>query len=284
MSKIEFRRDEYGIYNDGFCEVAIEDFNKFEIPEKSTDSLIPIEAVAAVFDLEGYTKFCQTPDFKTTVGRFQSRFLHWIIEELKRSSLKCEKVRDSEDVVELFCPPPRKVKFMGDGLLILWDVSVEEDSIKNQSVKTQDIKDRIKENIVYMCYLICEKYKDGLYEEMKTIHLANIPKRLRCGISQGQVYSIDEFNDYIGPCINMASRLEHLPRCTFAFDSTGFDVSKSSYSLFKEHFLIAKRSIRGVSALTPVAILCVEFEDMPPDEKKEYDILHWPSSYPKSAS
>src|SRR5438477_5701693 len=76
-----------------------------------------VQSIAAIFDLEGFTAFCNQVDSHLVIPEFLTRYLDWLFarvrEELKES--------EEDDRVALWCDLPFFVKFMGDGLLFLWD-------------------------------------------------------------------------------------------------------------------------------------------------------------------
>jgi hypothetical protein len=77
----------------------------------------PTDAIAVVFDLEGFTNFCKQIEPQLSVPFYLHSFLAWLMEQVR------DEMRDKDtngDVV-LWCPLPFFVKFLGDGLLLLWD-------------------------------------------------------------------------------------------------------------------------------------------------------------------
>src|SRR5690349_14269308 len=95
---------------------AVERFNTsllgvgdLTLPATSTD------AIAAVFDLEGFTNFSKQIEPHLSVPLFLSEFLTWLMEEVKNEMIKEVLPKG----VRLFSPLPFFVKFMGDGILFL---------------------------------------------------------------------------------------------------------------------------------------------------------------------
>jgi|ERR1043166_4425214 class 3 adenylate cyclase len=154
------------------------------------------DAIAAVFDLEGFTNFCKQIEPHLSVPKYLDAFLTWLMQELR------EGVRDTEhgaDVV-LWTHLPFFVKFLGDGLLVLWDC--------------KDMPNIPQRNVIVECAQICFNYKATFTPTLKT-KMVDPPTALRCGVARGTVFSVGAGQDYVGSCINMAARLQKLPGITF---------------------------------------------------------------------
>src|SRR6185503_19067907 len=77
------------------------------------------DAIAAVFDLEGFTNFCKQIEPQLSVPLFLSEFLSWLMEDVKNEMVN----EVAPEGFSVFSPLPFFVKFMGDGILFLWDSS-----------------------------------------------------------------------------------------------------------------------------------------------------------------
>src|SRR5690349_6652662 len=77
------------------------------------------DAIASVFDLEGFTNFCKQIEPHLAVPMFLSEFLPWLIEQIKMSVTKEEHPQG----LRLYSPLPFFVKFTGDGILVLWNAA-----------------------------------------------------------------------------------------------------------------------------------------------------------------
>ena len=84
-----------------------------------TSAAAATDAIAAVFDLQGFTNFCKQIEPHLTVPVFLSQFLDWMMTQIKSEMMH----KEHEEGVSLWGPLPFFVKFMGDGLLVLWNVS-----------------------------------------------------------------------------------------------------------------------------------------------------------------
>ena len=212
----------------------------------------PVEAVAAVFDLEGFTSFCKQIDPQLSVPLFLSEFLTWLFGQIKEEMTE---QKDARGAV-LWCPLPFFVKFMGDGLLVLWNAS--------------DAGDVGKYNIITAAHEICKKYRSQFISRVET-KLVNVPKILRCGIARGAVYSVGDGNDFVGSCVNIAARLQKIEGLTFAFNVRGFtSYEPRALKFFDDNYLVKKMAIRGIGEGELVAVLKVEFQMMKDSQKKQF--------------
>lgn len=213
------------------------------------------DAIAAVFDLQGFTNFCKQIDPHLAVPSFLGPFITWLMDQIKNEMT--QKVYDKG--AKLWGPLPFFIKFMGDGLLVLWDSS-----------KTTPISRR---NIIVALAHICEKYPKDFLPAMKKM-VVDPPPVLRCGAARGTVFSVGNGTDFVGSCINMAARLQKLGGGTFAFNRRGFEIDGDTASLFfKDKILIAETAIRGIGEGELICILKSEFGKMKAADKKQFKIL-----------
>jgi hypothetical protein len=98
------------------------------------------------------------------------------------------------------------------------------------------------------------------------------PPVLRCGLARGTVFSVGNRNDFVGSCINMASRLQKLPGITFAFNRRGIKTDDADAADFFRHEIVVKRtSVRGIGDKELVCIPAFEFEAMPAEDRARYE-------------
>lgn len=208
-------------------------------------------ALAAVFDLEGFTDFCSQIDPQLVVPEFLSEFLAWLFESISAKFTE----KQTEEVVRIWGSLPFFGKFTGDGVLFLWDTD-----FSGGLTGIGHIARKLKE--------ICDEYSDNLRARL-TESLAKIPKRLRVGIARGQVLSVGDGNDFVGPCINMAARLQKLGSLSFVVSRRGFDPKVCFKSILK-HLVLKKIPIRGVGEDEPVLLLKKEFTALSDEEKAKF--------------
>ena len=216
----------------------------------------PTEAMAAVFDLAGFTTFCKQIEPHLSVPTFLNSFLNWLFDEIKSEMRN----KDEEDNIKLWCPLPFYTKFMGDGLLVLWDVS--------------SISEANRRNIIISCRNICIHYRTTFYPKLRKI-VSEPPAILRCGLSRGTVFSVGNGGDYVGSCINMAARLQKINGTSFAFNRRGMNLEEDNEPTrkFNEIFLIAEVDIRGIGEHELVAILRSEHKELSPENQSLFRLL-----------
>ncbi|MBW2646947.1 MAG: hypothetical protein JRE23_12400 [Deltaproteobacteria bacterium] len=208
-------------------------------------------ALAAVFDLEGFTDFCSQIDPQLVVPEFLSDFMAWLFESISAKFTE----KQTKEVVRIWGSLPFFGKFTGDGVLFLWDTDLS-GGVTGIGHIAWNLKD------------ICEQYSDDLQPRL-TDSLAKTPNRLRVGIARGQVLSVGDGNDFVGPCINMAARLQKLGSLSFAVSRRGFD-PKICFKGRKKHLVLKKLPIRGVGEDEPVLLLKKEFDALSDEEKAKF--------------
>lgn len=215
-----------------------------DISMRSTE----VEVIASVFDLSGFTNFCNQRDPHLSVPKYLSRFLGWLFDEIKKEFVQ-ESYKEGK---QLWAELPFLAKFLGDGILFLWDTNnMDEIEICNIVVSLKDI---------------CEAYLNSFYPEIKKI-LIEPPNILRCGIARGRVFSVGNGEDYVGPCINIASRLQKLSLLTFCVSCTGFDFEKHMAEETAARYILKSVSLRGIGENELVWVFKKEFDKLPQEEK-----------------
>lgn len=213
---------------------------------------VATDAVAAVFDLEGFTNFCKQIEPQLSVPLFLSQFLDWLLDDIKAEMT--QKVLPTGAL--LWCDLPFFIKFMGDGLLVLWDSS-----------KATEIE---RGNIVLSVSQICVHYRTRFLPKIRSKVVA-APPVLRCGLARGTVFSVGNGQDFVGSCINMAARLQKIPGLSFVFNRRGFDLEGPDASeFFKKEIAIKRVTVRGIGDDELIAILKTELAAMPPPERAQF--------------
>jgi hypothetical protein len=211
-----------------------------------------IQTLAAVFDLEGFTAFSNQIDPHLVIPEYLSEFLQWLFSSISEVFKEGEK----SGRVTIWGSLPFYAKFLGDGILFLWDTSY--------SGGVTGIG-----NIVIRLYRICMDYVNVFLPEISR-KVVKPPGVLRCGIARGQVISIGNGEDYVGSCINLASRLQKISQLSFAVSRRGFDVNRCLPKTSAEMFILKKASIRGIGDEELIYIERDEFEALPKTEQKMF--------------
>ena len=117
-------------------------------------------------------------------------------------------------------------------------------------------------SIATTLYDICSAYRRQFYPEIKKA-VVNPPSVLRCGIARGRVFSVGNGRDYVGHCINTASRLQKLSLLTFCFSRRGFDVQQHMREDYRQKFVDKCVTIRGIGENELIWVIKEEFDRLP---------------------
>ena len=241
-----------------FNSLSLADFERFNpsilgLGDISKDGST-VNALAAIFDLEGFTSFCNQMEPHLVIPEFLSRFLDWIFGEISKHFTEGR----TEELVRVWGSLPFFAKFMGDGILFLWDT--------DYSVGLSGIS-----NIVAALMFVRDSYVSEFLPSIKG-KFVRPPEKLRCGIARGQIISIGNGNDFIGPCINMASRLQNIGEISFAFSRRGFnpDASFGGKGSWRKHFVLKRIDIRGLGEDELIFVDRKEFENLSSESKERF--------------
>lgn len=208
-----------------------------------------INALSVLFDLEGFTNFCKQIDPQLAVPEYLSEFLKWLFQQVRKELTN----RTFPEGYQTYSELPFLSKFMGDGILFLWN--------------TSDLNENQIMNIVISMREICNSYKNDFYKNI-TKKIVSPPAKLRCGIARGAIYSVGNGNDFVGPCINMSARLQKLNSLTFCFSRRGLnpEVNPSINKLV----VTKKTDIRGIGTEELVCVLKSEYDKLIKTEKDKF--------------
>ncbi len=210
-----------------------------------------IESIAAVFDLTGFTAFCNQVDSYLAIPRFLNDFLEWFFKSIIEGLAET----DYDDTKKFWAELPILVKFLGDGLLLLW----------NARTMTEGQICRITATL----YETCRAYRQGFYPQIN-MAVNKPPGVLRCGVARGKVFSVGSGNDYVGHCINTASRLSRVGSLSFCFPHRGFQVREHMPVEYLQLFVPKYTSIHGVGENEMVWVVKEEFERLPEKSKEPF--------------
>lgn len=82
--------------------------------------------------------------------------------------------------------------------------------------------------------------------------------------------SIGYGQDYVGSCINIASRLQKLGQLAFAFKRTGLDPSQCFGKRLAKQFLTKRVNIRGIGDDKLIVVEKKDYEELSSREKKKF--------------
>ena len=206
------------------------------------------QSLAAFRDLEGFTDFGNQVHSHLVIPEFMKAYLAWIFSSISETF----KEGESGNRVRIWGSLPFYAKFLGDGLLFLWDT---EFSGGDPGIL----------NIVSHLFNLTESYKTKLLPKLKK-RVSKPPSRVRCGIARGQIMTVGDGNDFVGSCLNIASRLQKLSMLSFAISRRGIDLTKKT-SLARR-FVLKQVELRGIGKEELVYVLDSELQDLPARERK----------------
>jgi hypothetical protein len=212
------------------------------------------EAIAAVFDLTGFTTFCNQVDAYLAIPKFLNDFLEWFFTSIRTKVTE----KGPGDHSTLWTGLPIMVKFLGDGLLVLWDA--------RKMTEKQICR------LAGTLYQICYTYRTEFYPRI-SMAVNKPPAVLRCGVARGKVYGIGNNKEYVGHCINNASRLTRLGSLTFCFPHRGFQVREHMPVEFRQVFMPKYVSIRGVGENELVWVVGDEYYRLPVKDREMFRSL-----------
>jgi class 3 adenylate cyclase len=213
-----------------------------------------MEAVAAVFDLSGFTSFCNQVDAYLAIPAFLNSFFDWFF-----GSIVYGLTDEEEGRTYFWADLPVLVKFTGDGLIVVWD--------------THRMKDDQLCRLAATLYNICNAYRQDFYPQIK-MAVNRPPSIIRCGLARGKVFSVGNGHDYIGHCINTASRLCNLnPALTFCFPHHGFQVQEFMPAEYAQLFTPKYVSIRGVGENELIWVVKEEHDALSEKSRTQYRSL-----------
>ena len=188
VSELHYRPVTYGRYLQGlsFYSDAVDKASYFQFEEdlRTTYPFIehnepevefgkPCEVLALVIDLRGFSLFCEQPSIESpyTCG-LMSAFYHMVNRSLLRF-------------------PPEMTKFLGDGVLAIWETTPADREIAVTVALEAALSLRSKWKVV-----------------QESPHFSHgAPEAVGSGICFGLASHLEVGNDYIGRPINIASRL-----------------------------------------------------------------------------
>lgn len=207
-----------------------------------------LDALAAIFDLESFTSFCNQIDPQLVVPEYLDQLLNWLFYRISNNFVK----EGRKDIIIMWGKFPFFAKFLGDGILFLWE--------------TQGLGQASLGNMIINLYKVCTAYMDEFLPKIEKT-LTKVPRKLRCGVARGEVISIGGGKDFVGPCINMAARLQKVSQLSFAFPRKGFDPQQCFSANWQSQFVAKKILIRGIGEDELVLICRKEYEALPETEK-----------------
>jgi class 3 adenylate cyclase len=224
----------------------------------------PVDVLAVIFDLEGFTHFTRQIDPQLTVPTFLSAFLQWLFQSVKAQLVQ------KESSSTLWAELPFFSKFMGDGVLFLWRIDLDQIVGMDRRLPSDRLQASVQE---FLCNIIASMLEVGRdyagFLQGVGAHFVDPPRRLRCGIARGTVIPVGQGADFVGPCINIAARLQKLHNLSFSCSARGIDRDGFNPHYGRE-FLKLRTEIRGIGDQELVYVLLREWEALPESDRAAF--------------
>ena len=159
----------------------------------------PKNAVALVYDLEGFSRFFNQPD----VQDYVPAFLNHVSKTMETCLFGGDEywAKPHEIITSLTCQVVHE-KFRGDGALYVILPPAGE----------SDFKVVILRALFNRLWNLKTFFNEVVKKSLDIVPIMEVPRRIRFGLSRGSVYELKKPNttsrEYIGFCINLASRLQ----------------------------------------------------------------------------
>ena len=172
--------------------------NTFRFSGKAS---LPKNALALIYDLEGFSRFFNQPD----VQDYVPVFLNHVSEAVARCLFGGEPywVRDAKKAHAPLALRVVHEKFMGDGAMYVMLPPAGESDFNTTTLS-------------YLCnrlWNLKRCFATVVSKSLERVPVVEVPRRIRFGVSRGAVYELKRPNttarEYIGFCINLASRLQN---------------------------------------------------------------------------
>jgi class 3 adenylate cyclase len=158
----------------------------------------PINAVAVIFDLEGFSRFFNQPDAQIYVGAFINR----VFGAVEKAIVGGPVFWKPSEIIDSLPVTVAQAKFMGDGMLYVLTPPLGKDRIQEGTIVA--LTNRLW-NLKMHYPRLLEKCADE-------VPVVDLPPRIRFGLARGTVYELlsarNGEKEYIGFPLNLASRLQ----------------------------------------------------------------------------
>jgi class 3 adenylate cyclase len=217
----------------------------------------PVAGIALVYDLEGFSRFVNYPD----VGRFIPRYLNHVSEAIQ------DIVHAGHWSKNKYHPLPTPVheKFLGDGALYVWTATERKPFPPNF--------------ITILCNRLRElrsNFDDIVQEASDAVPITEVPRHIRFGLARGDVYELQRYDvgarrqgkEYVGMCINLASRLQNYCPAARLIVSARVGMGE----LIREKHSYVKVIAKRIKGFSPEYVILdrAEYEGMAPSVRTKY--------------
>ena len=155
--------------------------------------------IAMIFDLEGFSKFFNQPDIHEYIPKYLNHVLQAVdvcIFGGRKFWLPDQPKLDRTDLL------PVHRKFLGDGVLYLWTPAKGKEDFSQAFIFA----------LANRMWNLKNEFAAVNRAASETVPVVELPPRIRIGIARGTVFELPVEGrpepEYIGFCINLASRLQ----------------------------------------------------------------------------
>jgi class 3 adenylate cyclase len=158
----------------------------------------PRRGLVVVYDLEGFSRFFNQPD----VQEYVPLFINHVSEVISRCIYEggTDYWAHNKPLDPLPSLPVHE-KYLGDGAMYIW-LEAGENRISEKLVTT----------LCNRLWNLKRNFKGIVEAASDMLPVVDVPSRIRFGVAGGTIYELDRKNssahEYIGFCINLASRLQ----------------------------------------------------------------------------
>jgi class 3 adenylate cyclase len=156
------------------------------------------EGIALIYDLEGFSRFFNQPDVQHYVPDFLNHINEAISNVFSGENVYwLEKDQHPGPLLH-----PVHEKFLGDGALYVW----------TPLAKEKTFSDSFALSLSNRLWNLKSNFGKVIREAADKVPVVELPPRIRFGLARGTVYELTNQGtrreEYIGFCINLASRLQ----------------------------------------------------------------------------
>lgn len=152
-----------------------------------------------ICDVEGFSRFFNQPD----VNGYVAKYLNHVLEAVDVCICGGSPywLEDAQEYEPLMLQPSH-VKFLGDGVMLIW----------TPDAKNQDFSLCFLNKLCNRLWHLKNNFNRVLSRCADTVPVFDLPPKIRFGLARGTVYKLQQRHstrtEYIGFCINLASRLQ----------------------------------------------------------------------------
>ncbi len=164
----------------------------------------PKDGIALICDLKGFSAFLNQPD----VQHYVPAFLNHVFEALSIIFFGGEAYWLKTKPTLRGLPAPVHEKFLGDGALYIWSLPTPklDELARLMCNSLWNLQEWFEKRVLARCH--------------EDVPVISLPKQIRFGLARGTVYELQKSEtgekEYIGFCINLASRLQkYCPELAF---------------------------------------------------------------------